>query len=154
MRRGVGASFIACTETVSGWRSPIAILLWGDYSRFAMGARRRKTFGASDTTVIETSATPMPAITSSRKWLAVAITQNHTQTGQRAQKILAHQCLQTEKSTTPTISESAACRLGIAAYGLLASEMRAEPWLRPLIESSASPKPKLPNIRGGAVGLK
>ena len=57
----------------------------------------------------------MPAMQSSQKWLPVAITANQTQAGQAAQKAFAHQLRQTEKRTTPTISASAACRLGIAA---------------------------------------
>ncbi len=42
---------------------------------------------------------------------------------------------------TPTMSESAACRLGIAAYGFAASDTSPEPWLRPRIPSSVSWKP-------------
>src|SRR5205085_12510398 len=62
--RGVGASFIACMRTVSSSRY-IAILLCGDYSRFAMApvwaaARRRST---RETAYIAKSATAMPAST-------------------------------------------------------------------------------------------
>ena len=57
----------------------------------------------------------MPAMQSSQKWLPVAITANQTQAGHAAQIAFAHQRRQTEKRTTPTISASAACRLGIAA---------------------------------------
>ena len=52
---------------------------------------------------------------SSQKWLPVAMTENQTHTGQSAQKSFAHQRRQTNASTTPTISASAAWRLGIAA---------------------------------------
>ena len=43
------------------------------------------------------------------------MTLNQTQAGQSAQATFAKRFLQTLKSTTPTISASAACRLGIAA---------------------------------------
>ena len=46
----------------------------------------------------------------------------------------------------PTISASAAWRLGIAAYGLASAPTRPCEWLTP------STKPKLGNIHGGAVG--
>ena len=87
----------------------------------------------------------MPAMQSSQKWLPVAITQNQTQAGQAAQKAFAQGLRQTEKRTTPTISASAACRLGIAAYGLAAR------LTRPSRCSSTKPSP---SSRGGAVGMK
>src|SRR6266542_6239921 len=98
----------------------IAILLWADYSRFAMGvasrrlARRRET---RETTKTETRATTIPARTSSQKWFAVASTQNQTQAGQTAQIAFDHQCRQAPKSAMLTIRASAAWRLGIVAYG-------------------------------------
>ena len=49
----------------------------------------------------------MPARQSSQKWLPVAITANQTQAGQSAQNAFAHQCLQTRRARSPTISESA-----------------------------------------------
>src|SRR5689334_10082621 len=101
---------------------------------------------------IAISATKMPATTSSQKWLAVAITENQTQAGHSAQKIFANQLRQTAQSTTPTISASAACRLGIAAYGLATKLTRPLPWLRLANCDSVSSKPKSGNIRGGAVG--
>ena len=52
----------------------------------------------------------------------------------------------------PTINASAAWRLGIAAYGFAASWISPLPWFRPPNWASVSPKPKLGNIRGGAVG--
>src|SRR5690349_4398103 len=107
-------------EAVSGSRL-IANLLWRDYSRSAMGwpsgAPRRKSLGPSQTTASDTVATKMPATTSSRKWLAVAITQNQTQAGQIAHSAFGQRCRQVEASTTATIKASAACRLDIAAYG-------------------------------------
>ena len=52
----------------------------------------------------------------------------------------------------PTMSASAAWRLGIAAYGFDASSMRPLPWLSEPKAKSVSSKPNTWNIRGGAVG--
>ena len=93
----------------------------------------------------------MPATTSSQKWLAVAITANQTQAGQSSHKILKYQCLTMKASVTPTISASAACRLGIAANGFEASWMNPLPWLMPKV-ATVSTKPSSGNMRGGAVG--
>src|SRR3954464_7669915 len=84
-----------------------------------------------------TRATKTPARTSSQKWFPVAMTENQTQSGQSAQTAFANQLRQTAKRTTPTISASAAWRLGIAAYGLAKKLTKPLPWLR------------LPNPRGG-----
>ena len=70
----------------------------------------------------------MPARMSSQKWLPVAITANQTQAGHSSQNAFAHQCRQTSAIEMPTISASAACRLGIAAYGFAASWIRPLPW--------------------------
>ena len=94
----------------------------------------------------------MPATTSSQKWLPVAITLNQTQAGQSSQSTFATLLRQTEASTIPTISASAACRLGIAAYGFAANSTRPLPWLSSPKLESVSSKPKSGNIRGGAVG--
>src|SRR5262249_7291387 len=88
---------------------------------------------------------PRPATQSSQKWLPVAITANHTQAGQTIQKSFAHQRRQRIASTVPTINESAAWRLGIAAYGLAAS------WTTPSGCEAAKPTP---SMRGGAIGMK
>src|SRR6266581_644588 len=96
----------------------IAILLWGDYSRFAMGrasagcARRLAT---RETIPTEMSATTIPASTSSQKWLAVASTQNQTHAGQSAQIAFVERWRLARKRKIPTIKASAAWRLGIAA---------------------------------------
>ena len=50
------------------------------------------------------------------------------------------------------ISESAACRLGIAAYGLASARTIALSWLIPKL-ASVSTKPSSGNILGGAVGM-
>src|SRR5919204_2460610 len=97
-------------------------------------------------------ATNTPASTSSQKWLPVAMTANQTQDGHSAQIAFANQFRQTAKSTTPTISASAACRLGIAAYGLATKLIRPLPWFRLANCESVSSNPKSGNIRGGAVG--
>jgi len=86
----------------------------------------------------------MPAMQSSQKWLPVAMTANQTHAGQTTHSAFAHQLRQTEKRTTPTISASAAWRLGIAAYGLAAR------LTRPSRCESAKPRPR---SRGGAVGM-
>ena len=94
----------------------------------------------------------MPAKTSSQKWLPVAITANQTQTGHSRNRIFKAQWRVTEASTTPTISASAACRLGMAAYGFDASSTSPLPWLRPPSCPSVSVKPTDVKNRGGAVG--
>ncbi len=94
----------------------------------------------------------MPATTSSQKWLPVAITANQTHAGQASQNAFAHDLRTTVAITTPTISASAECRLGIAAYGFDASSTRPLPWLGPPKVDSVSTKPSSGNIRGGAVG--
>src|SRR5919201_566529 len=101
---------------------------------------------------IATSETKIPAKTSSQKWLPVAITENQTHAGQRAQNAFAIQLRQTTKRTTPTINASAACRLGIAAYGLATKLISPLPWLRLANCESVSSKPRSGNILGGAVG--
>src|SRR2546423_10462559 len=92
----------------------------------------------------------MPARTSSQKWLPVAMTENQTQAGQSAQTILANQFLHTAARTTPTIRASAACRLGIAAYGFATKLTRPLPWLRLPHRQSVLPKPRPGDNRGGA----
>ena len=87
----------------------------------------------------------MPATQSSQKWFPVAITANQTQAGQAIQNAFAHQCFATPARTMPTMSESHACRLGIAAYGFAAS------WTRPSVWSFAKPTP---SSRGGAIGIE
>src|SRR5213592_5269577 len=103
-------------------------------------------------TASATRATKTPASTSSQKWLPVAMTENQTQSGQSAQTAFANQLRQTAKRTTPTISASAAWRLGIAAYGLAKKLTKPLPWLRLANCESVSSKPKSGNMRGGAVG--
>src|SRR5436309_2052563 len=58
---------------------------------------------------IAISATAMPAMQSSQKWLPVAMTANQTHAGQTAQKAFAHRLRQTPNRMIPTISASAAC---------------------------------------------
>src|SRR5919198_2671599 len=99
-------------------------------------------------------ATNTPASTSSQKWLPVAMTANQTQEGHNAQTALANQLRQTAKRTTPTISASAACRLGMAAYGLATKLIRPLPWFRLANWDSVSSKPRAGDIRGGAVGSR
>ena len=89
---------------------------------------------------------------SSQKWLPVAITANQTQAGQASQSSLNGQRRTISAIAMPTISASAACRLGIAAYGFAANSIAALPWLRLLKRASVSTKPKSGNMRGGAVG--
>src|SRR5205809_7933980 len=96
----------------------------------ACGGRAR-SFETREMTAIEISATTIPATTSSQKWLAVASTQNHTQAGQSAQTAFDHQCRQAPKRAMPTIKASAACRLGIAAYGFSSAETKSAWWLTP-----------------------
>src|SRR4051794_13531771 len=92
-----------------------------------------------------------PAKTSSQKWLPVAITANQTQTGQISQTAFQIGRRTTDARITPTISASAACRLGIAAYGFEASSTSPLPWLRPPNWESVSLKPIDGKKRGGAV---
>src|SRR3954451_12426422 len=104
----------------------IAILLWGDYSRVAMGGASAGRLRREKRATIQrdTSATAIPATTSSQKWLAVASTQNQTQAGQSAQPTLTSRRRAARQRKMPTISASAACRLGIAAYGLASAPTR------------------------------
>src|SRR5581483_8842153 len=88
-------------------RLSIAILLCGDYSRFAMGATLRRA-ATRVTTAIESAAIVMPARTSSQKWFAVASTQNQTQAGQSAQSAFDHQWRHARKQKKPTMSASPA----------------------------------------------
>ena len=81
------------------------------------------------------------------------MTLNQTQAGQIAHAIFANLLRQTTASVMPTISASAACRLGIAAYGFDASSMSPLPWFSPPMSPSVSAKPKVGNMRGGAVGM-
>src|SRR3954464_230006 len=74
------------------------------------------------------------------------MTQNQTQTGQSAQSALAQIVREVETRNQPTISASAACRLGIAAYEFPSVCSSALEWLTP------STKPSAGNIHGGAVG--
>src|SRR3954463_2399969 len=112
----------------------------GDYSMFAMGAvLAARRFDACATIPIATRATTIPASTSSQKWFAVARTQNQTQAGQSAQSAFDHHRRLAAKRQTPTTSASAACRLGIAAYGFAIAPSRPWEWLTP------STKPKLGN---------
>ena len=113
----VGASFIACTRRLG--LGPIAILLWGDYSRFAM---RRATSGAASARARRSrssSATPIPATTSSRKWFASPARRTRPRRARAPRTAFAHQCRQTrDEERRRRCSASAAWRLGIAAYGL------------------------------------
>src|SRR5437588_10178697 len=90
-----------------------------------------RTRGSWRTVKIARIATQIPARTSSRKWFAVAITQNQTQAGQSAQRAFVHQWRQARYMKIPTISASAACRLGIAAYGFAIALTRPVEWLTP-----------------------
>src|SRR5437016_7902354 len=102
-------------------------------------------------TASATRATKTPARTSSQKWFPVAMTENQTQSGQSAQTAFANQLRQTAKRTTPTISASAAWRLGIAAYGLAKKLTKPLPWVRLANCESVAAKPTTGNSRGGAV---
>src|SRR4029453_476581 len=93
-------------------------------------------------TASATRATKTPARTSSQKWFPVAMTENQTQKGQSAQTASANRWGQTANSTPPTISASAAWRLGIAAYGLAKKLTKPLPWLR------------LPHRQGEAAGAE
>src|SRR4051812_34851982 len=129
----------------------IAILLWPDYSRFAIrryvvakrSARRRES---RETSQKPSSATTIPATTSSQKWFAVAMTQNQTHAGQSAQSAFAGRLFEARKRKIPTISASAACRLGMAANGFASAPTRSLWWFTP------STNPYDGNIHGGAVG--
>ena len=66
---------------------------------------------------------------SSQKWFPVAITANQTHAGQSSQRVFDHHRRHTRNMLRPTISASAACRLGIAAYGFAANPYAAMPSL-------------------------
>ena len=99
-----------------------------------------------------TPATSTPTAMSSQKWLPVAMTLNQTQAGQASQSAFAHGRRTTSAIVTPTISASAECRLGIAAYGFDETATAALEWLIVECSASVSWKPAPGNIRGGAVG--
>src|SRR2546430_16534184 len=99
-------------------------------------------------------ATKTPARTSSQKWFPVAMTENQTQSGQSAQTAFANQLRQTAKRTTPTISASAAWRLGIAAYGLAKKLTKPLPWLRLAHSESGSAEAEAGDKRGGGGGSR
>src|SRR5256885_11667885 len=99
-----------------------------------------------------TRATKTPARTSSQKWFPVAMTENQTQSGQSAQTAFANQLRQTAKRTTPTISASAAWRLGIAAYGLAKKLTKPLPWLRLAEREEVAAQPQSRDIRRGGRG--
>src|SRR5579859_888672 len=103
--------------------------------------------GAFLTATSEISATQIPATTSRRKWLAVARTQNQTQAGQSAQTAFFHQWRESATRKTPTMSASAAWRLGMAAYGFARAASAPFEWLTPSWKYVV-------NIHGGAVGHK
>src|SRR4051812_42386623 len=98
------------------------------------------------------AATRMPARMSSQKWLPVDMTENQTQAGHSAQISFDHQCRQTITIVMPTMSASAECSDGMAAYGLAASWTRPLPWLTPPMLDMTSRNPNVGNMRGGAVG--
>src|SRR2546425_12984504 len=99
-----------------------------------------------------TTASKMPATTSSQKWLPVAMTANHTHAGQSSQTTFQIGRLTTDARMTPAMRASAACRLGMAAYGFDASSMRPLPWFSPPNWVSVSVKPIEVNSRGGGGG--
>ena len=76
---------------------------------------------AHDTIVAPMKATPTPATMSSQKWLPVAMTENQTHVGQSVQRIAAQRLLTSVAMAKPMISASAACTLGMAAYGFEAA---------------------------------
>src|SRR3954470_17826695 len=98
------------------------------------------------------TATRIPARMSSQKWLPVAITANQTHAGHSSQIVLDHQCRHTSAIVIPTISASAECREGIAAYGFAANWTNPLPWLTPPMFDITSRNPNVGNILGGAVG--
>src|SRR5919202_5267713 len=99
--------------------------------RAGAGRRTRRTIAGVWSISAATPATAIPAQTSTRKWFAVAITQNQTQTGQSIQNAFAQRERTTSARLTPTIRASAAFRLGIAAYWFEANSISPLPWLRP-----------------------
>src|SRR5882724_7542203 len=103
--------------------SPIAFLLCANYSSLAMALLNRVWY----TIASEINASKTPATTSSQKWLPVAITANQTHAGHSNQTAFQTGRLTTDARITPTINASAACRLGIAAYGFDASSTRPLP---------------------------
>src|SRR2546430_7354988 len=105
-------------------------------------------------TASATRATKTPARTSSQKWFPVAMTENQTQSGQSAQTAFANQLGQTAKRTTPTISASAAWRLGIAAYGLAKKLTKPLPCLRLADCARGACEPERGDPRGGAAGCR
>jgi hypothetical protein len=84
--------------------------------------------------------------------LPVPITVKQTQSGQSMNRPFSQRVLTTDASIRPMRSESAACRLGIAAYGFDPSCTSPLLWL---IENvfSVSTKPRSGNMRGGATGI-
>src|SRR2546421_1668368 len=75
------------------------------------------------------------------------MTQNQTQTGQKAQSAFAQIVRDVVTRNQPTISASAAWRLGIAAYEFPNVCRSALEWLTP------ATNPLSGNIHGGAVGI-
>src|SRR3954452_19126038 len=75
------------------------------------------------------------------------MTQNQTQTGHKAQSAFAQIVRDVVTRNQPTISASAAWRLGIAAYEFPRVCRSALEWFTP----STNPLPG--NIHGGAVGI-
>src|SRR5437868_2175483 len=104
-----------------------------------------RTRGSWRTVRIARIATQIPARTSSRKWFAVARTQNQTQAGQSAQRAFVHQRRQIDTRNTSTMSASAECRLSMAAYGLARAARAQFEWFTPSWKYVV-------NIQGGAVG--
>ena len=89
---------------------------------------------------------------SSQKWLPVAITLNQTQPGQASQSAFAQRRRTTSAIVTPTISASAECRLGIAAYGFDANATHARRVVDRRMGLERVVEPASGNMRGGAVG--
>src|SRR5436309_1022561 len=75
------------------------------------------------------------------------MTQNQTHIGQKAQSAFAQIVREVETRNQPTISASAAWRLGIAAYEFPSVCRSALEWFTP------STNPLSGNIHGGAVGI-
>ena len=99
-----------------------------------------------------TKATPIPysrfeTLLNDDKVKEVAITQNQTQSGHSAQSAFAQIVRDDTTRKKPTMSASAAWRLGIAAKGLANALSAPVEWLTP------STKPYDANIHGGAVGM-
>ena len=81
------------------------------------------------------------------------MTLNQTQARPGSQSTFAQRRRTTIAIKTPTISASAACRLGIAAYGFAANCDDARVVVHGRVPASVSVKPASGNIRGGAVGM-